>query len=225
MALHVPVMTVKSQTQQKIGEKRAKQGLLWLAGVRVAAGVVALPLFPVLFREHFLVLVLLRPTQGVLLAGAFLARQGHVWLPQILLAAIPLQVVAIWLYFALGRLWKDDIDQEDGLPFAAARLLNRDQTRRLCGVLKKKGARLAFLARFAIFPTGLLSGAVGASELEPRRYLMADAAGLLAATAVSIGAGYVLGIAQDRAGPWLVAIGVAGVVVLSGTLTWLLQRD
>ena len=218
-------MTVSSRTQQKIGEKGAKQGLLWLAGVRVAAGVVALPLFPLLFREHFLVLVLLRPTQGVLLAGAFLARQGHVSLPQMLLAAIPLQVVAIWLYFALGRLWKDDIDRDDELPFVAARLLNRDQTRRVCGVLKKKGARLAFLARFAIFPTGLLSGAIGASEVEPRRYLLADGAGLLVATAASVGTGYVLGIAQDEAGPWLVAMGVGGVVVLSGTLTWLLQRD
>ena len=204
---------------------RAKRLLLTLAVIRVTAGLVALPLFPLLYREHFLILVFLRPTQGIILAGAFLARLGHVWLPTVLLAAIPLQVLTIWLYFALGRTWSKDIDRDDELPLLASRVLNRDQVRRLRDGLRKKGARLAFLARFAIFPTGLLSAALGASDLEPRRYLMADGAGLVAATGVSVGAGYVLGIAQDTAGPWLVAVGAAGLVVLSGTLTWLLQRD
>lgn len=205
--------------------RESKHLLLLVAAVRVGAGVVALPLFPLLYRRHFLVLVLLRPTQGFLLAGAFLARTGHVSLLQVLAAAVPLQVGAIWLYFALGREWAEDIDREDELPFLAARLLSRTQIRRLRTTLEDKGARLAFLARFAIFPTGLLSATEGASELEPRRYLLADGAGLLVATALTVGAGYGLGVAQDQAGPWLVAVGGAGLVAVSGTLTWLLLRD
>ena len=193
--------------------------------MRVAAALLALPLFPMLYREHFLVLVLLRPTQGILLAGAFLARLGHVTLWQIVAAAIPLQLLAVWLYFGLGRTWSKDIDRDDELPFLAARILNRGQVRRIRKALEAKGARLAFIARFAIFPTGLLAGTIGASELAPRRFLGADGAGLVTATCASVGAGYVLGVAQDRAGPWLVAVGAAGLLALSATLTWLLQRD
>jgi len=203
----------------------ARRALTALAVARVGAGLLAIPLFPFLYREHFLVLVFMRPTQGILLAGAFLARQGHVSLVQILLAAIPLQVLAIWLYFGLGRTWADCIDRDDELPFLVARVLNRDQVRRLRKTLERKGARIAFLCRFALAPTGLVSATEGASELEPRRYLTADAAGLFTATLLSVGAGYGLGMAQDAAGPWLVAAGVTGLVALSATLTLILRRD
>jgi membrane protein DedA with SNARE-associated domain len=204
---------------------QAKHGLVWVATVRVVMSIVALPLAPFLFRRHFVILTLLRPSQGVLLAGAFLARTGHVFLPTVLAAAIPLQVLVMWLYFALGRAWAEDIDRDDDLPFLTARILNHGQIRKLRDVLKEKGARVVFLARFAIAPTGLIAATVGASEMNPRRYLVADGAGLLLATAASVGAGYVLGIAQDAAGPWLVAVGLAALLAASGTLTWLLRRD
>src|SRR5436190_421260 len=109
---------------------RTKRALLWVAGVRVAVGAVALPLAPFLYRHHFLVLVLLRPSQGVLLAGAVLARHGGIPLWELIVAAVPLQV----------------------------------------------------------------------------------------------GAGYGLGVAQHRAGVWVVIVGIAGLVVLAGSLTWLLWR-
>jgi membrane protein DedA with SNARE-associated domain len=203
----------------------AKRWLLALAGVRVGLSLLAIPLAPFLIREHFVVLALMRPSQAVILAGAFLARQGDVFLPAVLAAAVPVQVLVIWLYFAMGRAWNDDIDHDDRLPFLAARLLDRDHIKRLRKVLEKKGARIVFLARFAIFPTGLVSAAVGASDLEPRRYLAADLAGLGLATALSVGAGYGLGVAYDGARPWLVVAGVGGLVALSGTLTWLLSRE
>jgi membrane protein DedA with SNARE-associated domain len=206
-------------------QRQAKHWLLYLATLRTVLSMAAIPLAPVLFRRHFVVLALMRPSQAVILAGAFLARQGDVFLPTVLLAAIPMQVLAVWLYFALGRSWDDDIDSDDELPFLAARLLNRNQIKRLRDVLERKGARLVFLARFAIFPTGLVSVSVGASEMAPRRYLAADGAGLALSTAASVGAGYVLGIAYDGAKPWLAAVGVVGLAALSGTLTWVLQRD
>jgi membrane protein DedA with SNARE-associated domain len=202
---------------------KAKHLLVWVATVRLILSAVALPLAPFLYRRHFVILALLRPSQGVLLAGAFLARQGHVFLPTVLAAAVPLQVLAMWLYFALGREWAEDIDADDDLPFLAARVLNHNQIRRLRDVLNHKGARVVFLARFAIAPTGLVAATVGASELEPRRYLLADGAGLVLATGASVGIGYVLGVAADAAGPWLVAAGVAGLIAASGTLTWLLR--
>lgn len=205
----------------------ARHLLLALATVRVALSLIAIPLAPFLFREHFVVLALMRPSQAVILAGAFLARQGDVFLPTVLAAAVPLQVLSVWLYFALGRTWNDCIDDEDDdrLPFLAARLLPPAKIRRLRKALKDKGTRIVFLARFAIFPTGLVASTVGASDLKPRRYLAADAAGLGLSTAVSVGAGYGLGVAYDGARPWLVVAGVGGLIALSATLTWLLSRD
>jgi membrane protein DedA with SNARE-associated domain len=213
------------KSAQKPGPTQAKHLLLVLATVRTVLGVLALALAAALFKRHFVVLALLRPSQAVILAGAFLARQGDVWLPSVLAAAVPLQVVAVWLYFALGRTWNEDIGRRDDLPFVAARILNPRQIKRLRRVLEHKGARLVFLARFAIFPTGLMSTAVGASDLEPRRYLWADIAGVLLSTAASVGVGYGLGVAYDGARPWVVVVGVIGLLALSGTLTWLLQRD
>ncbi|HEV7887787.1 MAG TPA: VTT domain-containing protein [Acidimicrobiales bacterium] len=204
---------------------QAKHLLLGLAGLRVGLGVLALPLAPFLYQRHFVVLALMRPSQGVIMAGAFLARQHKVWLPSVLAAAVPLQVLAIWLYFALGRTWNKEIGGRAELPFLAARLLRRDQLKRLRKVLERKGARFVFLARFAIIPTGMVSAAVGASDLDPKRYLLADLAGLFLSTAASVGVGYGLGIAYGGVRPWVVAVGVAGLLALSGTLTWLLQRD
>lgn len=205
---------------------QANRWLTTLATVRVAVSILAIPLAPFLFREHFVVLALMRPSQAVILAGAFLARRGDVFLPTVLAAAVPLQVFAVWLYFGLGRTWNDCIDDDDDeLPSHAARLLSRDKIKRLRTVLEAKGARIVFIARLAIFPTGLVASTVGASDLEPRRFLAADLAGLGLATTVSVGSGYVLGIAYDGAKPWLVVAGVAGLVALSGTLTWLLSRD
>jgi membrane protein DedA with SNARE-associated domain len=204
----------------------AKHLLLWLAVARTVLSGLAIVLAPALFRHHFVVLALLRPSQIVILAGAFLARQHDVWLPAVLAAAVPLQVLAIWLYFALGRAWEKDLGKDDAeLPFLAARVLSPGQIKRLKKVLKNKGARLVFLARFALFPTGLVAAAVGASDLEPRRYLLADAAGVVLSSAVSVGAGYGLGVAYGGARPWAAAAGLAGLLALSGTLTWLLQRD
>ena len=45
--------------------KRFRGVLLWAAALRVALGIVAIPLAPFLYKRHFLVLVLLRPTKEI----------------------------------------------------------------------------------------------------------------------------------------------------------------
>ena len=84
---------------------RTKRALAWVATTRLVLALVALPLAPFLYRHHFLVLVLLRPSQGVLLAGAILARHHHISLVAMLLAAIPLELFVVWVYFLLGEAW------------------------------------------------------------------------------------------------------------------------
>jgi membrane protein DedA with SNARE-associated domain len=203
---------------------RTKKGLLWLAGIRVGLALVALPLAPFLYRHHFVVLVLLRPSMGVLLAGAILARQGHISLGAMLAAAIPLQLIAVWLYFLLGDAWQEEIEADDKLPFLTARLLQPEQTRHLRQTLRDKGPRLVVLARFAIFPVGLLAAAAGASDMAPREFFPADGAGLVCAAGLVVGVGYGLGVSRQELSPWLLAIGVCGLVALSGLLTWHIWR-
>jgi membrane protein DedA with SNARE-associated domain len=203
---------------------RAKHLLLWLAGVRVALSLIALPLAPLLFRKHFILLVLMRPSQVVLLIGAILARQGRLNLLVMIVAALPLQLFAVWLYFALGQRWEHDIGSDTELPFMVASLLHPGQIRRLRKVLRKRGLPFVALARFALFPTGLLAATAGASDMEPRRFFAVDGGALSAAMGTVIALGYVLGFGQHRGEVWIAAAGVTGFLVLSGALTFYLWR-
>lgn len=204
---------------------KAKDSLMWIAAIRTVAALVALPLLPVLYRQDFLVLVAMRPSLGVLLLGAILARQGDISLWAMLVIAVPLQLLIVWLYFLLGRAWESEISSDDKLPFLAARLLQRDQVRRLRHALNAHGARLVVIARFAIFPTGLLAAAAGASDMEPARYFPADGLAFAVAAGLVIGAGYGLGLAQRQAGLWLTLVGAAGLIVISALLTWYVHRQ
>jgi len=204
--------------------QRTKRRLLWVAGARALLALAALPLAPFLYRHHFLVLVLLRPSQGVLLAGAVLARDGRINLPVMLAAAIPLQLLIVWLYFLLGDAWQTEIDSDKKLPFVTARLLAPRQVRRLRRILRARGVRLVVLARFAIFPTGLLAATAGASDMERRRFFVADGLALLVATGLVVGAGYVLGIGQSHAGAWVIGVGVTGLVSMAAAMTFYVWR-
>lgn len=185
----------------------------------------ALPLLPVLSEHHFLVLVALRPSLGILLLGAILARHGGTSLWAMLLIAVPLQLLIVWLYFLLGRAWESEIHSDDQLPFLTAQLLLRNQVRRIREALNEHGTRLVVLARFAIFPTGLLAATAGASGMKPARYLPADGLAFAVAAGLVVGAGYGLGLVRRQSDLWLTIIGAVGLVALSGLLTWYVRRE
>jgi membrane protein DedA with SNARE-associated domain len=182
--------------------------LLALAGVRGALAAVAIPLAPALYRKHFMVLVLLRPTKDVLLAAGFLGRRHEVHLSLVVLTAIPLAVFGVWLMFWLGRSFAPEI-KDDKLPRWAKRILPRDRIDDLCKVLDKRGEKVVILGRLAAFPSTLMAAAAGASGMETNRFLRADAIGAFLSIAEVVGAGYLLGSAYKHAGPWLTAVGVA----------------
>jgi hypothetical protein len=122
------------------GRCRLRTGLLWVAATRMVLGVVAIPLAPALYHDHFALLVLLRPTKEVLLAGGFLVRRGDVSLPVLFVAAVPILLLGVWLLFALGRLYADDI-RGDRLPGLAGRLLPPKRVRAMCEVRARGGVR------------------------------------------------------------------------------------
>jgi membrane protein DedA with SNARE-associated domain len=198
---------------------RARTGLLALAAVRGVLSLVALPLAPALYNDHFVFLVLLRPTKEVLLAGGFFVRRGDVSLLPIVVAAVPLMVFGVWLFYALGRAYADEIHTGEGLPPWAGRLLPRDRIQDLCRILDRKGGGVVVAGRLAAFPSSLLAAAAGVSGMEPSKFLPADALGAALSVVEVMVAGYVLGEAYEEAGPWLTGVGVAvlfGLLIVVG---------
>src|SRR5687767_164652 len=116
-------MSARTQSAADRHLRRLRGPLLVLAEVRAVLGLVAIPLAPFLYREHFLVLVLLRPTKEVLLAGGFLVRQDKLHVVQLVAAAIPLAFIGVWHFYYLGRAYAREIQTGKGLPRFAERIL------------------------------------------------------------------------------------------------------
>lgn len=198
-----------------------RQALLWLAALRGVLAVAAIPLAPFLYEEHFVALVLLRPTKEVLLAGGFLLRRGDVALVPMLAAAFPLMVFGVWLFYFLGRSYREEIERCD-LPGLGGRVLPAKRIQQLQDGLADGCGKLVFLGRLAAFPSTLVAAAAGSSEMRTRAFMRADGLGAIAAIAEVVTAGYLLGAAYKSAGPWLSVVGVgvlaAAAVVLGRSL-------
>jgi membrane protein DedA with SNARE-associated domain len=196
-----------------------RAALLGVLVVRGALGLLAVALAAGLYEEHFVALVLLRPTKEVLLAGGFFVREGDVGLLPLFLAAVPLNAIGVWASYLLGRSFACELDDGAELPGIAGRLLPARRIDDLRAVLERNGTRAVFLGRLAVFPSTLMAAAGGASGLEPRAFAVADTAGLVVSIAEVVAVGYALGEAYERAGLWLTAVGAVvalGIMVLFG---------
>lgn len=212
-------MTLSVPRQVVSEASGGRAALLGVLVVRGALGLLAIALAAWLYAEHFVALVLLRPTKEVLLAGGFFVREGDVGLLPLFLAALPLNAIGVWASYLLGRSFACDLDDGADLPGIAGRLLPARRIDDLRAVLERKGTRAVFLGRLAVFPSTLMAAAAGASGLEPRAFAVADTAGLAVSIAEVVTVGYVLGEAYERAGMWLTVLGAVvalGIMVLFG---------
>jgi len=192
-----------------------RRALPILAAARAALAVLAIPLAPSLYREHSAVLVLLRPTKETLLFAGYQIHRGELSLFTAVLAAIPLLVPGVWIFFALGR----EHGTRRELPGLLGRLLPRKKTQQLSEALEDRGDKVIFLGRMAAMPSTIVAAAAGASDLSLRRFLLFDGAGAAVSLALMLGLGWVLDDAYKAAGPWLTALGVvaiAGAAVIIG---------
>ncbi|MGH2773429.1 MAG: VTT domain-containing protein [Actinomycetota bacterium] len=207
-----------------------KTALIWLAGVRVVLGIAAILSAKWLYKEHFIWLVVMRPTKEVMLAGAFLARRrgDPTLLFQIALATIPLSILGVWHFYYLGRLNSKELT-EGSLPEPARRMFPTDKFNRLQRVLKKKGQKVVFLGRLAAFPSSMLAAAAGSSEVRLRPFVRADLLGAAAALVEVMGIGYLLGhiFKPDRPETsWiLTGVGVSALFVLLNMIGRQLTKD
>ena len=217
-------MSTAAVSQQGLRKPATKKILLGVAIVRAVLGVAAIPLAPFLYEEHFLILVLLRPTKEVFLAGGFLARQGDVALPLLVLAAIPLSIFGVWLFYLLGRAYGKEI-RSDKMPGFAARILTPERIKKFERALDKKGPKLIFLGRLAVLSSATVAAAAGAAKLEPKKFFPWDLAGGLLSIAYTVAAGWLLGETYEKAGPWITVGGVVALVGFAVILGRSLQKD
>jgi membrane protein DedA with SNARE-associated domain len=202
---------------------RLRKWLLGLAVVRMAIGLIAIPLAPFLYREHFVVLVLMRPTKEVLLAGGFLWRLDRLDPIPLVAASLPLAVLGVWQFYYLGRQYADKI-ASGKLPGLAGRVLRPDRIKTMQRLLKRKGPRLVFLGRLAAFPSTVVATAAGSGDMPSRKFLPADGAGATLSIVEVVGAGFLLGETYDEAGPWITAVGVAVLVAVAVIVARFLRR-
>ena len=205
--------------------RRLRTPLVWLAVARGVLGVAAVPLAPFLYRYHFPLLVLLRPTKEVLLAGGFFIRRGEVNPVLVVVAAIPLAIFSVWHFYYLGQSFSKEIQSGEGLPRLVERFLPPERIKRMCRLLERRGRRVVFVGRLATFPSALLGAAAGASKMAPRAFFPADLAGAVVSVAEVLAAGYLLGEAYRKAGPWVTAAGVVLLLALLFGIGRALRRD
>jgi membrane protein DedA with SNARE-associated domain len=197
-------------------EATTRLALVAVLVARGALGLLALVLAAELYEDHFVVLALLRPTKEVLLAGGFFVRRGDVGILPLLLAAIPLSLIGVWASYLLGRSYAHELDEGVELPGLVGRILPANRIEALRDVLERKGTKVVFLGRLAVFPSTVMAAAAGASGMSRGEFAAADTAGLFASIAEVVVLGYVLGEAHEEAGPWLTVVGaVVALVVLT----------
>ena len=194
--------------------RRARAVVLSLAALRYLVPIAALPLIPVLVPDRVPLLVLIRPGKEILLlAGGLWRTTGSPTLAAAFLAYLPLMVGGVWVFFLLGRAYADELRAGEG-PAWLHRLVPRDKLELGHRVLASHGAAIAVLVRVAALPPTIVAAAAGTSDTPGRRYLAADLVGALAAFAITVGLGALLGDAYERGGIWLTAVGVAVVLAL-----------
>lgn len=198
--------------------------LLALGIARVALAVIAIPLVPVLFKDHFLWLVLMRPTKELFLAGGFLVRREELNLILLILASIPLSIFGAWLFYFLGRTYSKEIEKGN-LPPLVDKLLDEEKIKKFEKALNDKGPKLIFLGRLAVMSSAAVAAAAGALNLPPRKFFPVDLAGGLLSIAYTVAAGYFLGEAYERAGPWLTGVGVVAFMGFAYILGRALKND
>ena len=151
------------------------------------------------------------PGETILLAGAALARFGHLSLPLVVMVAITAAIIGDNIGFVIGRRGGRLVLERHGRVFGLteARLAQFD------AFFARHGAKTVFIARFV---TGLrVVGAIlaGASTLPWGRFLFFNAAGAVAWAGTFGAVGYLLGYSWETLERWIGHLGLGLFVVLA----------
>jgi len=161
------------------------------------------------------------PGETILLAGAALARFGHLSLPVVVLVAITGAVLGDNAGFWIGRRGGRVVLERHGrwLGMTRARLEYFD------GFFARHGAKTVFIARFV---TGLrVVGAIlaGASHMPWGRFLAFNAAGAVAWATTFGAVGYLLGYSWETIERWIGHLGLVFLIVIAAGALVLFVRS
>lgn len=193
--------------------------------LRYAIPLAAVPLIPFLLTNNITLLVLLRPQKEFLLVGGGQTRYlGEPGVLPLLLAYLPLGVLAVTAFFVVGRAYRRVLIEASG-PGWLHRAIPPRQLELAQRVLARRGPAIALIGRIAAMPPTVLAAAAGTSEVSAPRYLVADGIGALLAFAMVVSVGLGLGRAYEEGGVWLTVAGVALFTVMVGLVTWWIRRE
>lgn len=161
------------------------------------------------------------PGETILLAGAALARFGHLSLPYVVATAAVGAVLGDNIGFFIGRRGGRVLIERYGrrLGLTPARLEQFD------AFFERHGAKTVFIARFV---TGLrVVGAIlaGASTLAWGRFLIFNAAGAVAWSVTFGAVGYLLGYSWETIERWIGHLGLLFLIVLAAAAVAALVRS
>lgn len=193
--------------------------------LRFAIPLAAVPAIPFLLRDQIALLVLVRPQKEFLLVGGGQTRYlGEPGVLALLLAYLPLGVLAVSAFFVVGRAYRTALAEESG-PAWLHRAVPPEQLALAQRVLARRGPVIAIIGRVAAMPPTVLAAAAGTSAVPAHRYLIADAIGSVVGFALAVGVGLALGQAYEDGGVWLTAVGVLLFTAMIGLVTWWIRRE
>lgn len=192
---------------------------------RIVVPLAAIPAIPFLLVNDISLLVLMRPQKEFLMVGGGQSRYlGEPGILPLFLAFLPFGLLAVSAFFLVGRAYRTALTNGDG-PTWLQSAIPPKQLRTAQRVLARRGPAIAILGRIAAMPPTILGAAAGLSDVDPRRYLLADAVGAVLAFGMTVGAGYALGQAYEQGGFWITAVGAVLFVTLILLLTRWIQRE
>lgn len=158
--------------------------------VAVAYGLVLLPVFPLLAKDHPALLEFLRGTPAAIINMGARARVGDASFLAAILLGVPTVMMFDWAFWWAGRRWGDRVFVwllgGDG-PRTQRRL------RRLHWVERRFGALAVVLANVLPVPSVLIYAAVGDGGMRLRTFLILDVLGTLLWTGLMATLGYEIG--------------------------------
>ncbi|WP_052664428.1 DedA family protein [Nitriliruptor alkaliphilus] len=195
-----------------------RRTVVTLAVLRYVIPIAAIAAVPSLIaNRQITLLVALRPGKEILLlAGGRLRLDGEPSMLLLFVAAFPLYVAAVWAFFVLGRAYQVALRTGEG-PEWLHRALPPERLEVAQRALARRGPVIAFVGRVGGLPPTILAAAAGVSDVRARGYLLADGVGAVIAFTMTVGIGYALGEAYERAGVWFT---VSAVVLVFALATW-----
>ena len=151
------------------------------------------------------------PGETILLAGAALARFGHLSLPWVIVVAIVGAVVGDNIGFLIGRRGGRVLIERHGsrLGLTSARLAQFD------AFFTKHGAKTVFIARFVTGLRVVAAVLAGASTMSWSTFVLFNATGAVAWASTFGAVGYLLGYSWETIERWIGHLGLAFIIVLA----------